>query len=251
MIRGECQFGSAGFEQVLKSHREGKSLTAFLLLSRSPMLTLAGSGRRVPPRGGGAAEKVAVPDRNEAAGLLARYLTAGLPVAAGDENEVSDAFRKRRFSLAVLDAIRANQLEVAQSPMLVLADTRTLAGVLVHFGVSHYPASCVFVQTAFVAGHDDQLRRVARALTKALDWIRRHNATDCVGELPEGYRNSADVAALEMAVDQIRPLFSTDGVIPADGAEAVRKVLAASDERFRGDIVPPGAFTREFLSGRE
>jgi hypothetical protein len=65
--------------------------------------------------------------------------------------------------------------------------------------------------------------------------------------LPDEYRGSVDAAALASAVEQARPLFSLDGAFTADGADSVRKVLAASDARFRKKEVAPGAYTTAFV----
>jgi ABC-type nitrate/sulfonate/bicarbonate transport system substrate-binding protein len=250
LLRGECQFASAGFEQVLRSAENGKPLTAFLLLSRSPMLAVVGTGRPAPPRGGAAAEKVGIVGQGDSTDLFAHYLTRGITVPKGSLAVVATAFERRQVSIAVLDAVNIEQLIARKAPLVLLSDTRTVAGLLATYGVSHYPASCIYSAPGWMAEHEDQLRRFGKAMAASLEWIRKHGGGDCAAMLPDEYRRSVDAAALASAVEQMRPLFSPDGAITADGAGQVRKVLAASDERFRNKDVPPSAYTTSFVFHR-
>ncbi len=250
LLRGECQFASAGFEQVLRSAENGKPLTAFLLLSRSPMLALVGSGRQAPPRGGAAAEKVGIAGQGDSTDLFAHYLTRGITVPIGSTADVATAFARRQVSIAVLDAVNVEQLTARNAPLVLLSDTRTVAGLLATYGVSHYPASCIYSAPGWMAEHEDQVRRFGKAIAESFEWIRKHSAGDCVAMLPDAYRRSVDATALANAVEQMRPLFSPDGAFTADGADLARKVLAASDERFRKKNVPPGAYTTSFVFHR-
>ena len=47
------------------------------------------------------------------------------------------------------------------------------------------------------------------------------------------------------------PMFSPDGVMAADGAEAVRTLLAGSMEKVRGATIDVSkTYTNEFIDGR-
>ncbi|MBS1873109.1 MAG: ABC transporter substrate-binding protein [Acidobacteria bacterium] len=247
---GQCNLGAAAFDQVLRSGGAGKPLTAFLLMSRSPMLVLVSAGFLPFPRGGAKSGKVAVGRRGDASELFAHYVSEGIAVPKGGAVGAAAAFRRRETAVAVLDAAAVNELEARRAPVEVLADTRTLAGLLAVYGVSDYPASCVYAAPEFLPAHEDQARRFARAVAQAAQWIRAHDAASCVQALPESASRGVDADALAMTVEQARALFSVDGALTMAGAEAARKALAASDERFREGVVPPESSTRKYVDPR-
>jgi ABC-type nitrate/sulfonate/bicarbonate transport system substrate-binding protein len=245
---GTCQLASSGFEQVLEAGTKGQTLTAFALLSRSPMLNLIASvhrKRRQPP---GRLNSVATVSAGDATDLFGRYVAHAETQPQGSMAEVVAALEKRKVEAAVLDAPTLHLLEARGGAYELLADTRTLAGLIEVYGVSTYPGACVYANGTWLADHKDQNRRIAKALSEAFDWIRKHKAEELLPMLPDSYRKTMDEAVLLTVIGEARPLFSQDGTIPAEAAEAVRKVLAASGEAYWKSPVPASAFTNEYVA---
>jgi NitT/TauT family transport system substrate-binding protein len=242
LTSGTCQLASSGFEQVLEAGTKGQTLTAFFLLSRSPMLGLVASihrKRRLPP---GSLDSVATVSAGDATDLFGRYVARAETQPQGSMAEVVSALENRKAPAAVLDSAALHALEARGAEYELLADTRTLAGLLEVYGVSTYPSACVYANAAWLSSHKDQSRRIGKALGGALEWIRRHNAGELLPMLPDSYRKTMDAAVLVMLIGEARPLFSQDGTIPAESAEAARKVLGASGKVDRKTGVPAGAF---------
>lgn len=242
LTSGACQLSSSGFEQVFKAGAQGQTLTALAVLSRSPMLSLI-AGLRPKKRRGMPEdlESIAVVAAGDPTDLFAKFVSKLETEPKGTTAAVVAAFEQRATGGAVLDAGTLGMLDVRNVPYTLLVDTRTLAGVIRTYGVSTYPATCVYANAAWLARHKGQVRRVGKALSNALNFIRTHSPAELVPMLPQAYRSA-------MVVEQARPLFSTDGSFPPDAAEAVRRVLAASIPDFRKVTVPPTAYTNDFIA---
>jgi NitT/TauT family transport system substrate-binding protein len=239
---GACQLASSGFEQVLQAGAKGQSLTGIALLSRSPMLSLIAGMRPRKQRGlPRDIESIAVVAAGDPTDLFARYASRVVTEPKGSKAAVLTAFEQRATGAAVVDAGTLQILDAQSIPYTLLADTRTLTGLIGVYGVSTYPASCVYTSVSWLGAHKDQARRIGKALTGALAYIRNHRTEELLPMLPEAYRSAA-------VVEQARPLFSQDGIFPGDAAEAVRKVLAASIPSFRKTTVPATAYTNDYVS---
>jgi NitT/TauT family transport system substrate-binding protein len=255
---GACHLASSGFEEVLRTSTNGGGLTAFALLSRSPLLALIAALR--PRRRHQSAEdldgeRIAIANSGDATDRFARYVAgeAGLGpddievVAKGTTADAAAAFQKREVAAAVVDVATAQMLDQQQCPYAVLADTRTLAGLLETYGVSNYPASCLFADGAWLRANADRARRVAKGIAAGLEWVQSHRSEELVGLLPEWYRQRHDAPMLTTVIDQARPLFSRTGAFTADGMDAARKVVAVSVEALRKSTVPTTAYTNTYL----
>jgi NitT/TauT family transport system substrate-binding protein len=114
----------------------------------------------------------------------------------------------------------------------ILLDARGMAGSRQFYGVDTYPNAVLHATDPWLEQHPDTARRVVRAIQRTLTWISQHSPEQIWAALPERYRlpdREAELEALRITV----PSFSPDGVMPADGAEAVRKALAFSIEKVR------------------
>jgi NitT/TauT family transport system substrate-binding protein len=247
VLRGDCQFGVAGFEQVLRARAAGRSLTAVALVARSPMLSLVAGPRPARRPGDPPGDAVAVVADGDATALFARYLTDARPVAQGSMDAAAAAFTRHQTAAAVLDAATLARLDAAAVYYSPRADTRTPAGLLEVYGTSNYPAACLYAGTGWIADHRDPVERLAAAVVEALAWIGSRPAGELPGMLPDAWRRGWDPTLLEGALAAYQRLYSRDGTFTADGVDAARKVLAASEGTFRTAPVPPGAYANEFL----
>ncbi len=233
---GACEIGAGGFDQVLLAGDKGAALEAFVLMSRSPMLSLVGPVRprkRHQSASDLRGERIAVERSGDATDLFARYVLrqAGLTMdeietePKGSRAAAVDAFVHQDDAAAVVDPIGLRALDRGSPPYVLLADTRTLAGLLQTYGVSTYPASCLYARVAFADQNRSGTKQVAKAIVAALEFIGQHEAAQLAPMLPETYTRQITAPDLQAVIEQARPLFSRDGVFSADGVRAVHKVL--------------------------
>jgi NitT/TauT family transport system substrate-binding protein len=110
----------------------------------------------------------------------------------------------------------------------VLADTRTPEGTKDVYGGT-YPAGGNYTTKEFIDKNPRTVQHLVNASVRALRWIQTHKPEEIADKMPPEFYG--DNKALYVAsLTQTMPLFSPDGLIPSDGPETVRKVLAAFDK---------------------
>src|SRR5207253_8971977 len=114
----------------------------------------------------------------------------------------------------------------------VLADLRHAEGVKQAFGSDTYPASVLYSQGAWVRANRDTARRLARAVRRTLEWMHAHSPQEIADKTPPALRGDDEALYVE-ALKNSMPMFSPDGMMQRDGAEAVRKALGSSMDRVR------------------
>ena len=62
---------------------------------------------------------------------------------------------------------------------------------------------------------------MARAVLRSLKWIREHSAEEVLAHVPSPGDAASELAAIRLA----QPMYSVDGRINREGAEAVRGIL--------------------------
>jgi len=132
----------------------------------------------------------------------------------------------------------------------VLADLRTADGVKEAFGTSTYPGSVLYTQTSYVDAHRENVAKLARAVTRTLAWMHAHSAQEIAERTPRALRGEDDQLYVDALHDSMA-MFSPDGLMAADGAEAVHTLLAGSMDNVRGATIDISkTFTNEFVRGR-
>ena len=132
----------------------------------------------------------------------------------------------------------------------VLADLRGAEGVKQAFGSDTYPASVLYAQGAWIRAHRETARHLARAIVRTLDWMRKHSASEIADAAPASFRGE-DPALYVEALKSSLTMFSPDGVMAADGAESVHRLLAGSMPTVRdAHIDMSKTYTNEFVNGR-
>jgi NitT/TauT family transport system substrate-binding protein len=108
-----------------------------------------------------------------------------------------------------------------------LYDTRTEKGTLDVFG-GPWPAGGFYTTEDFVRQHPAVVQSLVRAGVRALRYIKEHPAEELASAVPESFwggdRNYY-VSSLRANLG----LYSTDGVMPADGALNVLQTLTLVD----------------------
>jgi NitT/TauT family transport system substrate-binding protein len=136
------------------------------------------------------------------------------------------------------------------SPPVILADCRTEEGAKATLGTSNLPSGALMVRHEWARGHPAAIRRLCTATRRGLAWFQRHSSEDISKAMPGEYKGQ-DPALYLAAVRDIRPAFSPDGIMPADGPANVQRFLGVSDERARNATIDlQTTYTNEFTQSK-
>jgi NitT/TauT family transport system substrate-binding protein len=254
VVGSSADVGSGVYEQAIQMAAEGREVKTFLTFARSPNFAiLAAPHSGVQSIGELKGKSVGVSSLGSPSQF---YLTHLLRVAGVEPGQVSTAgvgmgataaaaLERGQVDAAVLfgSAITAEESRGAR----MLADARTPEGVKTLLGAADYPASSLIARSEWLTQHPEEARRISRAVLKALAWIRDHSPEEILAKVPAEFRVGdarAEVEAIRMA----KPMYSLDGRIQKESAQAVRDVLNESLENVRhAEIDLSKTYTNEFL----
>ena len=130
----------------------------------------------------------------------------------------------------------------------ILADARTQAGVLAIFGTQEYPSAVLYAKAEWLSANSDAARRLAHAIRHTLVWIQQNTTKDIAEAMPASFQQE-DPAAYMEALEHSKAMYSSDGVIRDEAAQAVKRVLGLSLEKVRSANVDLSrTYTNEFLA---
>ncbi|KAA2252562.1 ABC transporter substrate-binding protein [Solihabitans fulvus] len=130
----------------------------------------------------------------------------------------------------------------------VLVDMRTAEGARAALG-GVYPAACLYMPTSWVNAHKDVAQKLANTYVQTLKWIGSHSAAEIADKLPADYVSNANITKDDYvkALDAGKAMFTTDGIMPADGPQTVLTVLNSFDPTVKGHTIDLAkTFTTEF-----
>ncbi len=256
LVGGSADVAGGVYEQSIQMAAEGRDIVSFISLLRSPNFAVVAAP--------GSSVKTIAELRGKTAGVSSvgspsQFYLNHLLVAAGVQpSEVSmanvgmgatavSAVEHKQVDAATLFGSAVTALEARQPGLVVLADTRTPAGLQAVFGVDDYPASSLLAKASWLKANPETARAMTRAILHSLAWIREHSPEEILARVPAEFRVGDPAAELE-AIRMAKPMYSIDGRIHPESAEAVRKVLAGSLERVRNaQIDLSRTYTNEFL----
>jgi NitT/TauT family transport system substrate-binding protein len=158
------------------------------------------------------------------------------------------AMERGKVDVAIMFDPAITQLTKRVSKLSILEDTRSEEGVERVFGVKNYPASVFYSDAGWIARNPDVARRLARAILKTLQWMQQHSPEEIMEKMPEPYRRQDPAVYLE-ALKHSLPMYSPDGQITRQGAEAVKAVLSLSVEKVRNaNVDVDKTFTNKFIT---
>lgn len=238
---GNADVSAGSYAYVLESVACGVPLRAFALLSRSlslVVITAPANVRKLERINDLDGKRVGVSALGAPDHLLLNYLLVEnalapddvTPVAIGDGQGAMNAIGQGTVDAAVVGNCALQSIESNYGPVTILADTRTIAGLLDTYGVSRYPAEVLYATPQWLSQHAEEARRLVRAVARAAVWIRTHPAQD-----PKCSENLA--------------MVPETSVITADGAAAVQKVLSISVEKMRNAKIDlQSTYTNDFVT---
>lgn len=133
----------------------------------------------------------------------------------------------------------------------VLADLRHHQGIKELFGTDTYPAAVLYSRAEWIRENPDTARRLARAIRRTLVWMQEHTPQEIADSMPVAFRGQ-DPALYVEALKNSMEMYSPDGLMAADGAESVHKVLVQSLDKVRSAKIDLSkTYTNEFIDGRQ
>jgi NitT/TauT family transport system substrate-binding protein len=261
LVGGSADVVCGFYDHTIQMAAEGRALVAFVTMLRFPGLVLVTSPQR-------AAQVTTIEDlkgrivgvttAGSSSQMLLTYLLQrhrvpadGVSITAIGSAATAIAAIEHGKVDAGMMADPAYTLVTKRNPSVrMLADLRTEAGVKEAFGTDSYPASVLYAPAAWVRDNRATALHLARAIQRTLVWMHANTPEDIAAKTPKSLRGEDDGIYAE-ALSNSMPMFSLDGIMAADGAQAVRTLLAGSMEKVRNaQIDLSKTYTNEFVRGR-
>lgn len=135
---------------------------------------------------------------------------------------------------------------VSTGAATILVDLRTVKETEAALGGT-YPAACLYMPSAWVNTHKEQVQKIVTAFVKTLRYIRTHSAKEIAEKMPADY----SIANRQQYIDALEAsklMFTADGVMPENGPATVLKVLNGFDKAVQGKTINlANTFTTEFV----
>ena len=129
----------------------------------------------------------------------------------------------------------------------ILVDLRTAKSTEAVLG-GVYPGACLYMPTAWVNSHKDQVQKIVNAFVKTLRYIQTHSAREIAEKMPEDYYVSNKQMYID-ALEVSKQTFTADGVMPENGPATVLDVLRKFDKAVqRKSINLANTYTSEFVN---
>jgi NitT/TauT family transport system substrate-binding protein len=228
VVGGSADVGGGVYEQTIQMAAEGKSIVAFISLLKSPNFAIIGGpgihkladlrGKTVGVSSVGSPSQFYLVHLLQGAGVNPSEVSTA---TVGMGATAMAALERGQVDAAVLFGSAITAFLARKPDGVILVDTRTPEGLRAAFQVDDYPASCLLAKREWLDAHRDQATRIARAVLRSLAWMREHSAEEILARVPSPGDPASELAAIRLA----KPMYSVDGRINKDNAEAVRAIL--------------------------
>jgi NitT/TauT family transport system substrate-binding protein len=247
LVGGSADVVSGFYDHTIQMAAEGRTLVAFATMLRFPGLVLATSPQAA----------ASVSTIEDLKGRIVGVTTAGsssqmfLTFLLTRHHVPPDSVSVTSIGSAAtaIAAIEHGKIDAGwmadpsftlvkqRNPTVrVLADLRREAGVVDAFGTTTYPGAVLYASGEWVRANRDTAARLARSILRTLQWMQGHSAEEIAQQTPKALRGEDDTLYVE-ALKGSMAMFSTDGMMTADGAAAVRTLLAGSMDRVRAATI--------------
>ena len=126
-------------------------------------------------------------------------------------------------------------------------DLRTPEGTRAALG-GDYPASCVYMEAAWLASNKETAQKVVNAFVKTLKYIQTHSAEDVTEQMPKDYYAGEKDLYIQ-GLKEGKPQYSPDGVLSQAAAESVLAILSTFSPSVQGKKIDLAkTFTTEFVT---
>lgn len=245
LLAGAVQ-GVVGFyDHTIDLQAKGKSITSVVQFSQAPgevemLSTKVADAVKTPADFKG--KTLGVTGLGSSTDFLTRFIVARaglkpgdfslLPVGAG--NTFIAAIKQDQIQAGMTTEPTISQL-VKRGEAQVMIDLRTPEKTAEALG-GPYPAASFYVQSAWLADHQQETQKLANALVKTLHWIKDHSAAEIADKMPKDYYVGDKDLYVKGLADG-KAMFTADGKMPANGPDTVLKVLQSFSKNLQGKTI--------------
>ncbi|MFG2148331.1 ABC transporter substrate-binding protein [Streptomyces sp. NPDC048696] len=257
LISGDVQ-GTVGFyDHTLDLQTKGKQVTSVVQFSHAPgeveVVSTKAAGDIASPKDF-KGKKLGVTGLGSSTDFLTKYLAVRDGVKTSDFTPVAVGAGPTFIAALKQGAIQGGMTTdptvatiLDQKLGKVLIDMRTPEGSQQALG-GPYPSSSLYMNASWVDGHKETVQKLANALVKTLRWMSSHSAQEIAAKMPADYAKGGKALYAE-SIKATLPMFTKDGVMPANGPETVEKVLKAFSPNLKNaDVDLAKTFTTEFVN---
>ncbi|MFE2266380.1 ABC transporter substrate-binding protein [Streptomyces griseosporeus] len=256
LVSGQVQ-GAVGFyDHTLDLQVKGKAVESVVQFSHAPgeveIVSNKAADEIKSPRDF-KGKKLGVTGLGSSTNFLTEYLAVKNGVRTSDITPVAVGAGPTFISALERGSIDAGMTTdptvatiLAKNAGRVLIDMRTPEGSDAALG-GPYPSSSLYMQTDWVNSHKDTVQKLANAFVKTLKWMSTHSAAEIADKMPADY-SQGNKTLYASAIQSTLPMFTKDGVMPANGPETVEKVLKAFNPNIKNaDVDLSKTYTTEFV----
>lgn len=255
MLAGAVQ-GVVGFyDHCVDLQAKGKFAMSVVQFSRAPgeveMVSTKHPEIRSPADFKG--KSLGVTGLGSSTNFLTQYLAVKNGVALGEFSTLPVGAGNTFIAAMQQDKIQAGMTtEPTISRLLktgdaaILIDMRTPEKTRAALGGT-YPAASLYMSSAYVESHRQEVQKLANAFVKTLKWMSTHSAEEITDKMPKDYW-AGDRAMYVQAIADGKEQFTPDGVMPEGGPETVLAVLSGFSKNVKGKQIDLAkTYTTEFV----
>jgi NitT/TauT family transport system substrate-binding protein len=252
VVGGSADVGGGVYEQAIQMAAEGRDVVSFVSMLRSPNFAVVGRVKSIADLKG---KSMGVSSPGSPSQFYVNHLLRSAGMSSSDVSFVGigmgatavASFAHGQVDAAVLFGSAITEAQSRFTDIVLIADSRTASGLRDIFGVDDYPASCLLARREWLDANPTAARGIVRAILRSLAWIREHSPEEILARVPAESR-SGEVSAELGAIRIAKQMYSSDGRINPESAEAVRRVLAESVDAVRGAKIDLAkTYTNEFV----
>ena len=257
MLSGAAQGVIGFYDHTIDLQARGKLVQSVVQFSQAPgevILVAKAAAKDISSPADFRNKTIGVTKLGASTDFLVQYLAAKagvrksefttVPVGAG--STFIKAIEQGRIDAGMTTEPTISRL-LASGAATVLVDLRTASSTQAVLG-GVYPGACLYMPTAWVNTHKEQVQKIVDAFVKTLRYIQTHSAREIAEKMPEEYYVSNKQMYID-ALEVSKLTFTADGVMPENGPATVLDVLRKFDKAVqRKPINLANTFTLEFVS---
>lgn len=256
LVSGDVQ-GAVGFyDHTLDLQTKGKQVESVVQFAQAPgeveVVSTKADDIKSPKDFKG--KKLGVTGLGSSTDFLTKYLAVHngvqvnqfTPVAVGAGQTFISALQKGSIQGGMTTEPTVSQI-LDKKLGKVLVDMRTPAGSKKALG-GPYPSSSLYMRTDWANSHKQQVQKLANAFVKTLRWMSTHSPEEIAAKMPADYAQGGKELYAE-SIKNTLPMFTEDGVMPADGPATVERVLKSFNPNLKNATVDlEKTYTSEFVN---
>ena len=196
-----------------------------------------------------------ITDTGSSTDFLTQYLATKYGVAPSSTHRIGvgagptfiAAMKQKAIDCGMTTEPTVSQV-LSDNTGFILLDMRTAAGSRQALGGT-YPATSLYMTTAYVNAHKDTVQKLVNAYVASLKWIQAHNGTQIADVMPADYYAGVGKATYAAALDSEKGIFNPNGIMPPDGPKTCLAVQDAFNDAVKGKTIDlTKTYTDEFVN---